>query len=264
MNIKLTNYDCKVERMSEAEELTYFDYIKKEMNVIKRSVAINKIIMNHLPFIIGVAIRCPNRDVPLEDRVNTGVIGMHRAILSYEPSKGIKFLCYAVWWIIKEIREFNSAKGDLIHIPKNIQTALTKKINEATKNGEDPEFENTQDPLFYAYCAKKLISLETPVQVDGEFREGFTIEDIIPGEDLDKLTEVCSNKESIYSVLKTELGKEEYGLLCNWFGLNDYAETQKEVDIARSIGMEPGKFKTIKNRIFRKLRNPMKRYQFNY
>ena len=81
---------------------------------------------------------------------------------------------------------------------------------------------------------------------------------------IDKLTEVCSNKESIYSVLKTELGKEEYGLLCNWFGLNDYAETQKEVDVARSIGMEPGKFKTIKNRIFRKLRNPMKRYQFNY
>lgn len=63
------------------------------------SSAKEKIISSNMRFVIQYATRFQNRGLPLEDLIQDGIEGMLIAFEKFDPSKNVRFITYAVWWI---------------------------------------------------------------------------------------------------------------------------------------------------------------------
>lgn len=64
----------------------------------------SQLIEDNLPLVYAVAARFTNRGVEYEDLVQTGCIGLIKAVDRFDPSLGYKFSTYAVPVIMGEIR----------------------------------------------------------------------------------------------------------------------------------------------------------------
>lgn len=105
--------------------------IEEEVELFKRikengdELAIQKIMKHNLLFVVSVArhfsVTLTSHTLLLEDLINEGNLGLFEAIKTYEPTRGLKFISYAVWhirkYIIKSLKD--NVKG--IRIPITIQ-----------------------------------------------------------------------------------------------------------------------------------------------
>ena len=57
----------------------------------------------NLRLVIHVANRYRGRGVPFLDLIQEGNIGLMRALEKFEPSRGLKFVTYAHWWVRQAI-----------------------------------------------------------------------------------------------------------------------------------------------------------------
>lgn len=65
------------------------------MNTTKR----NKLVEESLGLVYEIAKQFRNTDMPKEDLIQDGNIGLIRATEKFDPKRGFKFSTYAVWWI---------------------------------------------------------------------------------------------------------------------------------------------------------------------
>lgn len=62
----------------------------------------DRFVMSVYRFCVQEAARCSSI-VPLEDKVNAGVLGAIRAFDKFDPNRGTRFNTYAMWWIRESI-----------------------------------------------------------------------------------------------------------------------------------------------------------------
>jgi RNA polymerase primary sigma factor len=85
------------------------------------------LITKNLRFVISVAKSYQNGSVMLADLINEGNLGLIQAADKYDPSRGIKFYSYAVFYIRKNILEYISEYSTPIRVPSN-KTSLINKV----------------------------------------------------------------------------------------------------------------------------------------
>jgi RNA polymerase primary sigma factor len=89
-------------------------------------LAAEELVVKNLRFVISVAKQYATDKISLEDLVNEGNIGLIKAVEKYDPTKGYKFISFAVWYVRKLIMEYVSSYGKTVRIPAN-------RINELSK-----------------------------------------------------------------------------------------------------------------------------------
>ena len=79
----------------------------------------NELIVQNIDFIRAQAwdliLRYPNYDIRETDLEQEGCFGMMRAVSTFDPERGNKFLTYAKWWIVKYMKRH--IKGDVKNQP---------------------------------------------------------------------------------------------------------------------------------------------------
>ncbi|MBK8172112.1 MAG: sigma-70 family RNA polymerase sigma factor [Sandaracinaceae bacterium] len=65
-----------------------------------------KLIEASLPFVIRIANEYRRWDVPLEDLIQQGNLGLLRAAQKFDGAKNCRLITYAVYWIRAEIRDY--------------------------------------------------------------------------------------------------------------------------------------------------------------
>ena len=95
-----------------------------------------RIIRANMRFVLKVALQYRNSPMPVTDLVNEGCMGLIRAIESYDPSMGLKFISYAVWWIKAFIVRAIDENGTLIRIPSNQHLRIRKALREKGDTAE--------------------------------------------------------------------------------------------------------------------------------
>ena len=88
--------------------------------------AFEKLVASNLSFVVKVANEYRNLGLPLEDLLNEGNLGLIEAARRYDPSKGTKFITYAIWWIRKSILKALAEQVNLVRVP----TYQMKKVRE--------------------------------------------------------------------------------------------------------------------------------------
>jgi RNA polymerase primary sigma factor len=88
--------------------------------------AMNTLVESNLRFVISVAKQYVNQNVSLDELICQGNIGLIHAARTFDPTKGFKFISYAVWHIRKEILYYFNTNYRQIRLPQNIITNLSQ------------------------------------------------------------------------------------------------------------------------------------------
>jgi RNA polymerase primary sigma factor len=94
--------------------------------------AINTLIKANLRFVVSVAKQYSNANMSLDDLISQGNIGLCDAARTFDPTRGFKFISYAVWHIRKEILLYLTHHHRIVRLPQNIVNDISKikKANE--------------------------------------------------------------------------------------------------------------------------------------
>lgn len=140
--------------------------------------------------VISVAKKYIGRGVPFLDLIQEGNIGLMRATNKFDYQRGHKFSTYATWWIRQAVSRAVADQGRTIRVPvhmgdqlnrmRRIQLQLTQEL------GRDPlidelaiGMETTPDKIENLLeIARRPVSLETPIDEDGDSTFGDFVEDV--------------------------------------------------------------------------------------
>lgn len=79
---------------------------------------VGELVEPHLFFVVQVASEFQSRDVPFEDLLAEGNIGLVEAAHRFDPDHGVKFLTYAAWWIRKRILDYLCREGRSVRLTR--------------------------------------------------------------------------------------------------------------------------------------------------
>ncbi|RMG46035.1 MAG: RNA polymerase sigma factor RpoD/SigA [Acidobacteria bacterium] len=94
--------------------------------------AFERLVASNLSFVVKVASEYRNLGLPLEDLLNEGNLGLIEAARRYDPSKGTKFITYAIWWIRKSILKALADQVNLVRVP-SYQMKKVKEVRETER-----------------------------------------------------------------------------------------------------------------------------------
>ena len=86
--------------------------------------AITKLVNANLRFVVSVAKQYSGNSQPLAEMISQGNIGLVYAARTFDPTRGFKFISYAVWHIRKEILLHLNQNMRTVKLPQNIVTDL--------------------------------------------------------------------------------------------------------------------------------------------
>ena len=68
--------------------------------------AARKLVLSHLRFVVHIAKTYKGYGLPLLDIIQEGNVGLMKAVKKFDPSKKVRLLSFAIYWIRAEIHEF--------------------------------------------------------------------------------------------------------------------------------------------------------------
>lgn len=148
--------------------------------------ALEYLIKSNLRFVISVAKQYVDTNNKLPDLVNQGNLGLITAAQRFDPTKGFKFISYAVWWIRRSIQDYKTSTSPLIRRPTNRISALNKYRETKSMLEGILEREPSKDEIIDAMDnipnldLVASLDLEEILSLDKTIGEdGFSLKDVI-------------------------------------------------------------------------------------
>jgi RNA polymerase primary sigma factor len=203
-----------------------------------------KLIEANLKFVVSVAKQYEKKGILLEDLINEGNLGLIHAANDFDPTRGFKFISYAVWKIRQKIHLYIENQANTIRIPVN-KHSVSRKIQKRIMAMEQ---KLERSPMYYEivdelkgefnendikfYLNKEMLittSLDTPFDVD---KDSGSLVDIIKNNNVDDPSEVLDDenyKQKRVDLLSTLTDKEAF-IIETLYGINgDNPYTPEEV-----------------------------------
>ncbi|CAN5609927.1 RNA polymerase sigma factor RpoD/SigA [soil metagenome] len=250
----------KVELISPQEEVNLAERIKKN-----DQKALDRLVKANLRFVVSVAKQYQNQGLSLPDLINEGNLGLIKAALRFDETKGFKFISYAVWWIRQSILQSLAEQSRIVRLPLN-KVGLTNRISKAYQQLEQ-EFEReptaeeladflhleTEEVSSAINVATRHISMDTPI-VDGEDN---TLADMLENPNAEK----TDHKIEHYESLKTEversletLSQRQKEVVCYFFGIGQDDPLSLE-DIGHKFNLTRERVRQIKDKAITRLKS---------
>lgn len=226
--------------------------------------ALERLVRANLRFVVSVAKQYVGNGLPLEDLISEGNIGLVKAALRFDETRGFKFISYAVWWIRQQIMQAISEHSRMIRMPLN-KISVLHKINTVYAQLEQ-ELERDPTPEEIARMAQLdaeeveqtlTLSKKHP-SLDAEVHEGedTPLKDVVADEEeafqhQRKITMDSLRKELFH--LLARLDPREREIIVLHYGLNGESALPLE-EIGERMGMTRERVRQIKERALEKLR----------
>ena len=229
-------------------------------------LALTRLVRANLRFVVSVAKQYQSKGLGLIDIINEGNVGLIKAAQRFDPTRGFKFISYAVWWIRQSILQAITEKSRLVRLPSN-QEGLISKIRKYRNNfmqvyQREPEAKEIAAALDIEE-EKVIVALDTsfrPVSMDAPISENDDTAII----DLITTNDTSTDKELESQSLSTQLGialsrlpEREQKILKMSFGI---AEPERTLDeIAQRIGLSKERVRQLKEKAIKTLQLPQSR-----
>lgn len=243
---------------------------EEELELAKRiqegdKTAMEPLIKANLRFVVSIAKQYQNQGLPLDDLINEGNMGLFKAAQKFDPSRGFKFISYAVWWIRQSIMQAISEQSRLVRLPLN-RVSTIQKISKAnhlfeqdyTRNPNTAEIAeelnmDEEEIKFAMQISGKSISLDAQFNSQDETS---SLLDILSNEN-ESSPDSSLVDESLKDEVKRALDglhEREAHILKRYFGIDcDISMTLEEIGEQLNITRE--RVRQIKEKALRKLKH---------
>jgi RNA polymerase primary sigma factor len=208
-----------------------------------------ELIVGNLRFVISIAKTYQNQGMDIMDLISEGNIGLIKSAERFDPTSGLKFISYAVWWIRQSIMASLNEYARTIRLPSNlIQEAQKAKKDEITD--EDSFFINNSDEpkssnLPYCVGLYKTIN-----------EEGDQLIDMIPNKNAESPDEILNSPEEIkkkVALMLSVLDEREKIIIEKYYGLTGI-ECNLD-DLGEEFGCTKERIRQLRDKAIKKLRN---------
>ncbi len=225
--------------------------------------ALERLTKANLRFVVSVAKQYQNQGLSLNDLINEGNLGLIKAALRFDETRGFKFISYAVWWIRQSILQGLAEHSRIVRLPANKVGALNKLKQTFAQLEQEFEREPTPEEVAevmeispdevgdYIKTGGRHISLDAPI---GAEEEG-TMMNIMRDKD-SKSPESGLISDSLKKEVKrilNALSPREAIILSHFFGLNgnDYLSFE---EIGQKLNLSRERVRQLKEKAIKKLR----------
>lgn len=226
--------------------------------------AFQRLVEANLRFVVSVAKQYQGHGLDLSDLINEGNLGLIKAAQKYDPTRGFRFISYAVWWIRQSILQGLSEQSRMVRLPLNqvgninkITKARNAFLQENEREPTDEELAELMDitPSKLAETLRSSnshLSFDTPFGEDGD----GTLLDILPDASTPS-TDSPMNYESLQhdleEVMKV-LAPREREILKLAFGIGCKEHTLEE--IGENFHLTRERVRQLKEKAIRKMSRP--------
>jgi len=212
--------------------------------------AIEKLITSNLRFVISVAKEYQGQGIPLVDLIAEGNYGLIKATDRFDPTRGFRFISYAVWWIKQSIIQSLNEQSRTVRLPVNITNQISKIKKEMTRFEQENERTATNNDFDISILNQPSCrSLNDKINENGD--EVLDIlSDKSDNDDNENSEEILKNEiESTMSILN----KRERDIIQMYFGLDGQPMTLEQ--IGDEYGLTKERIRQIKEKALRRLKN---------
>ncbi len=263
MERSLLNYVHELEKIQLIDSEKQVELAIEAKNGNKQSF--DKLVESNLRFVYSIANEYKDRDksISMGDLINSGNIGLMKAVTKFDETVGTKFISYAVYWIRQSINQFIYENSGSVRLPVNriaIKDKIIKTISELQKElGRDPtnyeiykktKIDRESISEFFTDCNFK-VSFDSYLHEDSISTVGESIPDSSE-EEIESAIDLLDMKSSVENALDL-LSKREKKIIKMYFGIGDGEEkTLKE--ISQELGISNERIRKVKEIALKKLR----------
>ena len=227
--------------------------------------ALQTLVKSNLRFVVSYVKKYRGMGVGLLDLIDEGNVGLIEAARRFDPSRGVRFVSYAVWWIRQAIVHALTLQSRVYNIPQKLadQISLMKRKRAGLKTalGREP----TREEIAQAMGVSET-DIEDLEILDGrdlsfsdKVNEDLEVEDRI-GDDGAPSVEDALIKASVQQRIRDILGElddKEAIVLKLRFGLDDdRPRTLQEIGTRLNLTRE--RIRQIEQKAMRKLSRSQK------
>ncbi len=228
--------------------------------------ALDILVKANLRFVISVSKQYQNNGLSLLDLINEGNLGLIKAAKRFDPTRGFKFISYAVWWIRQSIMRALAEQARIVRIPVNKIGSIAKINATYSRLEQEMQCEPTVDDIAEAVelspkdvkaallMSNKPVSMDAPLNTD--FDRDNNLYDVLLPDDAtrpdDSLLHESLQKE-IKRALST-LSRREAEIINLFFGIGKKRAYSLD-EISDVISLSKERVRQIKVRAIQKMKN---------
>ena len=203
----------------------------------------------NLRLVVSIAKRYTKVTMPLADAIQSGNIGLMKAVEKYDHSRGFKFSTYATWWIKQSISRAVSEESRNIRLPahamENVNRAIRTQRELAQRLHREPSLAESVSDLGetpervgeWISLAADTMSLDQPTRDDSDTTFADNLAATNQADPTDGL-EIADMREAVRAVL-VDLPPRDQEVMRMRFGLDgEDGATLEEVGQAFNITRE--------------------------
>lgn len=226
--------------------------------------ALQEIVQANLRFVVSVSKQYQNMGLSLPDLINEGNVGLIKAALRFDETRGFRFISYAVWWIRQSIIQALADKSRTIRLPAHQISILNKMNKVVTAFEQEHEREPTLTELSSALeqqpeeikslisASYHSVSLDAPASQEDPVSIGDLLSDantVSPDNNLEQES-LCTEVDRALNTLP----EREALVIRLYFGLSGYQQHGVD-DIADRLDISSTLVRKLKDKALSRLRS---------
>lgn len=234
--------------------------------------ALSELCSLNLGFVRTVALtgyRAYGSDLPLEDLIQEGMIGLIKAAGKFDLERSEKFLTYAWWYVISAILRANVCQGFTIRVSDRIMHEIMKlvqadKLYSHLNRQERIEvlsahLDMTGDKIMELWRVTELLYLaraDKPIEADDEeirVKDYFRYAPENPLDDIERAAELNDLQDMVRLMMEERLTEREQKIIRLRFGLGENDPCSFE-EIGQDMGITRERVRQIVAKSLRKMR----------
>jgi RNA polymerase primary sigma factor len=225
--------------------------------------ALNRLVEANLRFVVSVAKKYRGSGISFLDLINEGNLGLIEAAKRFDPSKNVKFITYAIWWIRQAIIHAIAEQSRAVRLPQKQANLLYRfglKIAELTSklNRQPSSYEVAEQLGLSEAEANNLFQiLHNDVSLSSKLSddEKIELEDTIEQQEVSPADEELIQKSLTQELNKMvcQLNEDEKKVINYRFGL-DGSEPETLQEIGNKMNLSRERIRQIQNQALLKLR----------